>query len=334
MRKLTALLVSSVIAILLTASVCAATSFDNTYTYSGRAGSVNVNDGIVDRQNTATLSTTTFNGQNSVMVTPNPTGNPDKAIVLDHYSVGALSMSMSDIKYISIYCCYSGESDIGQPYIHLMRQNSNNILSAPIIYPNETLEKGKWQWLTFDVGSALYGIVARSGAILSQFHYFPYGDTLSGELKTSDTMYIAKIRYTSYDKAAASGIAKHTIRFENARPDVTGENPEPILASVGDKITLPKNPYTRNDYTFAGWICSADNQLYQPGDTYTVTDRTRVKNSIGSSNYRTAEAIFFPDWKFIGNTKSLLSDNITIHYADHNNGLVDRSDAADYTNNF
>lgn len=330
MRKYLALLSALVITVLLTASVNAVKSFDSTYDYSSK----NANDGIVDRQNTATLSTTTFSGNNSVMVTPEPNGNPDKSIVIDHYSVSTLAMSASDIKYISIYCYYAGSSDIGQPYVHLMRQNSNNILSAPIVYSDEPLEKGKWQWLTFDVGSALHGIVARSGAILSQFHYYPYGNTLSGELKASDTMYIAKIRYTSYDKLPSSGIARYKLRFENARPDVTGEDPEPILASAGEVITIPQSPYTRKDYTFDGWICSADNQVYQPGELYTVKERARVKTGVGSSSYITGEAIFFPNWKFSGSTKSLLPDTLTVHYADYNNGIVNHSDAAVYTNNF
>ncbi len=330
MRRFTALLFSFVLAVLLTVSVSAASSFDNTYDYSSQ----NANDGIVDRQNTATLSTTTFGDNNSVMVTPNPIGKPEKSVVLDHYSISGLGMSASDIKYISIYCYYNGSYDIGHPYVHLMRQNAGNILDAPIVYSDKPLEKGKWQWLTFDVGGALYGIVARSGAVLSQFHYYPYGDTLSGELKTSDTMYIAKIRYTSYDKSASSGIAGYKLRFENARPDVVGENPDPIFATAGTTITVPENPYTRKDYTFDGWICSADNQIYRPGATYTVTERTRVQTGVGSANYRTGEAIFFPNWKFSGSTKSLLPDSLTVCYADYNNGIVDRSDAAVYTNNF
>ncbi len=43
-----------------------------------------------------------------------------------------------------------------------------------------------------------------------------------------------------------------------------------ISGETDSTITIPECPGTKDGYTFAGWICSTNDQLYQPGDSYVV----------------------------------------------------------------
>ena len=41
---------------------------------------------------------------------------------------------------------------------------------------------------------------------------------------------------------------------------------------VTDSVTLPENGFTNTvHYVFSGWLCDDDNQIYQPGDTVSIT---------------------------------------------------------------
>lgn len=51
----------------------------------------------------------------------------------------------------------------------------------------------------------------------------------------------------------------------------TGTAPTQDPVPVGATITLPANTFTNGDYTFAGWKCSADQEVYNAGVFYTMT---------------------------------------------------------------
>lgn len=316
-------------------SVLGATnSYDATANYAGKITvggiSVNVCDGIVDRKDTATV--TTYG--NAKLVTPNPTSSANRAITLDHYSIKELNLSITHLKYIQIFCYYDGSTDFDTPYINILGRNKLCLTQNVEVRPHEKLVKGTWQWLTFDVGSAIYGKV--SGDTLYQFHLYPYGQTKCSELTALDTVKISQIRFVSALNASTCGIVgKYPMSFNSSSPVVTGKDPETVMVSVGDSFTLPENPYTKEGFEFVGWICSADNKIYQPGDSYTVNERMRVnENPVKHLYGLTGEAIFFPDWKQTEADKEYLPDVYSVAYTDFHSAFLyaDNNNKVDYFN--
>ena len=269
----------------------------------------NFHNGIVDASvyNTAKVEQVTDSNLKCTKVTPDPSLNPTKPVALDHYTISQYNINAANLKYISVYCKYEGSKDLGKAVVRLQPHSGKYYTETVTVESNEEVKKGTWQWINFDVGSAAYGKV--TGSVLFQFHLLPYGNIKSGELNSSDVMKISKIRFIDYTKASSvTGI--YPMSFTGAREDVTGTDPETVYVAVGSSFTLPQNPYTRENYTFAGWICSADNQIYQPGETYTVKERVRS----GSTLLRnaTGEAVFFPDWVITEAPAKTLPDVLSV----------------------
>ena len=225
-----------------------------------------VHKGIVDRVTTATV---TEAADSTTVITPNPTSKPDTPVNMDHYG---LSIALPDLKYISFYCKYDGTKTLEKPTLTVMGHNGKYLRSNVKLASNEDIPTEGYGWIHFDVGQAAYGKV--TSTTLYQFHFQPYGDIRSGDLLASDVINIKKIKFTAYDKVASAGIVGlYPMSFTRGREDVKGTDPETTYVKVGDIFKLPQNPYTRENHTFNGWLCSADNQVYQPGDKYTVTER-------------------------------------------------------------
>ena len=68
--------------------------------------------------------------------------------------------------------------------------------------------------------------------------------------------------------AVAACAKTATVTYASGATGVTGTAPESQTVTIGDKITLPANPFTRTGYTFTGW--SDGTTTYQPGAEYTV----------------------------------------------------------------
>ena len=49
-------------------------------------------------------------------------------------------------------------------------------------------------------------------------------------------------------------------------------NASSLQTEQGQEFTVPENCFTREGYTFTGWLCSADGKVYAPGDTLTPTE--------------------------------------------------------------
>ncbi len=64
--------------------------------------------------------------------------------------------------------------------------------------------------------------------------------------------------------------AMYDITFEGGSA-TGGSAPASKATTAGNNIAIPQNTFTNYGHTFTGWLCSADGQIYQPGDTYTVS---------------------------------------------------------------
>lgn len=295
----------------------------------GTTGTVysNVHKGIVDRTSTATVS----DANEITTITPNPTASPNSAIAIDHYSINTSHYgSLADLKYISFYCKYDGTKTLEKPILTVMGHDGKYLKQNVKLTSNEDIPTEGYGWIHFDVGQAAYGKV--TSTTLYQFHFQPYGDIRSGDLLASDVINIKKIKFTAYDKVASAGIVGlYPMSFTRGREDVKGTDPETTYVRVGDIFKLPQNPYTRENYKFNGWLCSADNQVYQPGDKYTVTERTRVGSALLRST--TGEAIFHPDWTIIDSSTDL-PDVYSVEYTDYHNGYLGSKNYFTHTKNF
>ena len=283
-------------------------SVTGNYTDNVSLGTVSVksNNGLVDGYETAVLSPVIYDNNNCLQIIPNTSYAQSKPVMIDHYSVVNLGMDLANLKYIRFYVYYDGETAI-KPMINLMPQNKANLLKLCTVYASNELVPNCWQWITFDISTAVYGHV-NTGGVLSQFHFYPYGNTAVQNLENTDVMYISTVKYVSQNNASAEngeGVNLYPIYFERGIADVSGTEPAPVLYAVGDTVTLPENIYfTREHYSFTGWICSADGNLYQPGDIYTLVERTRIPSNV------TAEVTFIPNWEYI----TEISDNFSDYY--------------------
>ncbi len=283
-----------------------------------------VHKGVTDKAITATV---TEAADNTTVITPNPTGAPDAAVNMDHFG---LSIALPELKYISFYCKYDGTKTLPRAQIRLLGHNGKYLTENVTVTANEDLSKDGYAWINFDVGCAAYGKI--TSTTLYQFHFYPYGETPSGELDTSDVISIQKIRYVKNGDIAGSGIVGiYPMSFTRGREDVKGTDPETVYVKVGDLFKLPQNPYSRENYTFNGWLCSADNQVYQPGDKYTVTERERVGSALLKNI--TGEALFYPDWTII-DSNTTLPDVFSVEYTDYHNGFLGNKNYFTATKNF
>jgi len=284
-----------------------------------------VHKGIVDKKDNATVSASE---DNTTIITPNPaTTKPNDAITLDHYG---LTVNLPDLKYISFYCKYDGTKSLPKPQIRLLGHDGKYLTENVTVTANESISGDDYAWIHFDVGCAAYGKVAST--ILYQFHFYPYGETPTKELDASDVINIQKIKFVYNAEIESSGIkGLYPMSFTGAREDVTGKDPATEYVRVGDQFKLPQNPYSRENYTFNGWLCSANNQVYQPGDKYTVTERTRMESALLKNV--TGEAIFYPDWKII-DAKVALPDVFSVEYTDYHNGYLGNKNYFTATKNF
>lgn len=64
----------------------------------------------------------------------------------------------------------------------------------------------------------------------------------------------------------------YTVSFEGGK-SAEGTAPAAQTAVAGGQITLPANPFTKEDYLFAGWMVEGDARIYQPGDRFAMPAR-------------------------------------------------------------
>ena len=316
-KRLTSLLFAILLCIsfcmTLTVSAAPSTSYSTEKNYRDAYKSV------VDSANTASVKheTQLLFFYKHTTVTPNPSGAPDKAIALDHYSLdSSVNVSLGSLKYISIYCKYNGSKNLEKPVLTLTSNSGQQLTEQVTVTALEDIPKDSFGWVNFEVGSAAYGKVTSD--TLLQFHLLPYGNTPSGELAASDTVNIQKITFRSSDKASEVTSVSYPVRFTGAREDVIGTNPATTYVKVGGTFTLPENPYKRENHTFNGWLCSANNQVYKPGDVYTVTERKR--NGSALLNDTTGEVLFYPDWKIVDDSIDY-PDDYSVFYTNYYNGM-------------
>ncbi len=308
----------------------AVTSYDVTADYTGNvkigSASCAANNGIVDHYPYATAEKVTIDGISALKVTPDPTYNQSKVIALDQYSYGALGIDLTSLKYIQLYVKYTGTTQLGKAKLNFMQQYKKDLVRNCPCESIETMTTG-WQWLTFNVADALYGSI-NSGGILSQFHYYVYGEIPVQQLKAADVMYVAKIRFVSQSSAGSSGISRrYPVYFSKGRADVEGTELDPVYVTPGSSVTLPQCPYTRENYTFRGWVNGADLQLYQPGDRVTINERNL------NPSLTTARTYFIADWTYTA-PDSLDPERLTVDFGSNYNALLGNKDYATVTKNF
>ena len=270
-------------------------SFDSKW--SGTSGTFAPHDGLVTA-NTATLAekATAPDGNPSLKITPSSSYKGASPIGIKHSSIRNMNFSLSDIKYIRYCYYYEGTYD---GYAKLTFPASEfSITKERSVYSMEKVQSKSWNYLTFDVGNALFGYIFNDGT-LSEVNFFPFGGAEVSSLASGKSLYLREMGLYGAENsnilaAISNGtlVQKYPVSFLSGRPDVTGEAPEMILAKVGETITLPENTFVREGYTFDGWICSVGSKIMQPGDEYTLEERNRT------GGQTTAEIDFIANWVF------------------------------------
>lgn len=303
MRKLISLLTLSLLLGCVLASVAYAASHDgfsvkfNSEWHNSTSGkSFPPHDGLVTAQTAKLTENVTIYGKDTLRITPSASYNGTSPIGIKHTSISGMDIKLGDIRYIRYYYFYDGTYDgyakltFPEKDFSVTRERSVNSL--------DKIKSGSWNYVTFDIGDALMGY-AFNDAIIEQINFFPFGDTKVSEL-SSGSFYIQEMGIYGADNvnikvAISTGelVQRYPVSFVSGRPDVTGTAPETILAEIGETITLPENTYVRDGYVFAGWICSVGSNIMQPGDEYTLEERTRV--GFG----KTAAVDFIANWIMI-----------------------------------
>ncbi len=329
-KKLLYLLVISIVAGCILMFVASAatggdeTTFDDTWLNSATYMRFAPHDGLVTA-NTATLTekVTVSNGNVALKITPSSSYKGTAPIGIKHTSISGMNFKYSEIKYIRYYYFYEGTYD---GYAKLTFPAVDfSVTRERSVYSLDKIRSGGWNYVTFDIEDALKGYAFNDG-IIEKINFFPFGDTKVSDL-SAGSFYINEMGVYGADnvniKAAFSSgelVQKYPVSFVSGRPDVTGTSPETILAEVGDTIILPENTFEREGYIFNGWICAVGGQVMQPGDEYTLEERTRV------TGWNTAAIDFIADWQIekAPESTSIFPDVNRVPYGgDFCGGIVD-----------
>ncbi|MBR5307543.1 MAG: S-layer homology domain-containing protein [Clostridia bacterium] len=214
-----------------------------------------------------------------VKIVPNKSYTGTNPIGIKHTSVASMQYTLKDIKYVRYYYYYTGDYS-GRAKL-VLPASEFNLTKDCVVYSMETLEKNRWTYLTFNIEDVIYGYVYTGGS-LANMQFYPFGDTKPSAL-SSDELLLREIYLWGKDNvntlaALSSGtlVPRYPVSFVPGRSDSVGTAPETVWVEVGEEIILPENTFTREGYTFAGWICGVGSKVMQPGDKYVVEERKRV----------------------------------------------------------
>ncbi len=283
----------------------------------------NVHDGIVfANTGTVTDKCTAPNGSTATKITPNPSYSKSNPLGIKHTSVSHLNIPLTDIKYVRYYYYYDGKNYNGRASLKFPKTDFS-IDKDCTVYSMEEVRSGVWTYLTFDVQEVIHGYIFEGGC-LENIEFYPFGDSSVSTLTLQDSVYLQRMFFWGEGSAAALGAIsdgtltqKYPIKFESGRIDVTGTPPTTIYAAEGETIVLPQNTYSRENYTFSGWICSVGSEIYFPGDTYTVEKRTRA------GGQTTAGVDFIAHWVQNSDNESIFPNIKRVNYSSYNGGVVD-----------
>ena len=286
--------------------------------------SYDVHNGLITaKTGTVTDDVTTVDGNIATRLTPNASYTGSLPLGLKHTSVAKMKMLLSDIRYIRYYYYYEGDYT-GRASI-VLPASDFNISKERTIYSLETVRRGSWAYLTFDLNE-IFGYTL-PGGILDTVYFYPFGDTKVSALDGNDSIYLREMHvwgdeYVKTLAALSNGtlVQKYHVSFVPGRPDTEGTAPETMYVEAGETITLPENTFVREGYGFRGWICSVGSKIYQPGDTYTVELRTRT------GGQQTADTDFIANWELLATEeelKDLLPSVKRVANAPYFMGIVD-----------
>ncbi len=283
-----------------------------------------VHDGLV----TAKTGTVTDNvkSPDDITVTklsPSTSYTGNMPLGIKHTSIGNVKMPLSEIRYIRYYYYYDGSYN-GRASI-VLPASDFNISRERKIYSMETVRRGAWAYLTFDLNE-IFGYTFPDG-ILDSVYFYPFDGISASSLTANDSIYLREMYVWGEEnpnvavaKYQGTFVQKYQIAFVPGRPDTKGTAPETYYAIEDEIITLPENTFIRDGYRFDGWICSVGSKVYQPGDTYTVEMRTRT------GGQQTCAVDFIANWTLLATseeTEALLPHVKRVANAPYFMGIVD-----------
>lgn len=277
----------------------ASSAFYETYYYYQSSGNnkyfsvelVNENTGALD------VGSEYVGGLGGVCVVPNPKGNPEKPLAIKHPGIKDAAIALADVDFIRLNYDYSG-SYRGRMMLKLGKEEFN-LTKDIYVYSMETVKNTsstRVQMLNFDVREVTEGYIF-DGGIIPSLEIYPFAEKPSGDLSaTKDYISFSDIIFARSDSTTMQTVLsdttfrKYPIYFMPGSGNITGTAPETKFAAVGKTVTLPECTFTREGYSFAGWLAANGNDTYAPGDTYTV-----VKRNIDS--YQTGRMYFVATWE-------------------------------------
>jgi len=304
--------------------------FSSSFYIDGSA--IAVHSGLV-RTGTATLTDNVTGPSNTIstLITPRSGSYP---VGLKHSNAPKLGIDLAGLDYIRYRYYYDGDAFTGKRAKIVIKQSDFNLSAECTVYSLETVVSGEWAYLTFAVKDEIWGYTYQNG-LLPEFEFYPFADSPSSDV-ASEKLYLDELFFWSDDcanaiaaKSAGTLVHKYPVYFEPGRPDTTGTRPETIYAELGETIVLPENTYMKEGYVFDGWICSEGSIRMQPGDEYTLSEKT-IK---GGVDYNTARTFFVADWKSLSDTAANLPSINNVRFSEYSCGITDYRNYASYKKN-
>ncbi len=266
------------------------------------------NNGVVNKQDTATVENTTEDGRAAVKIVPNNAAKDSTQMKIDGYRYSSAKINLDKYKWLAIEYKYISPSPMNTTMAVHIKNNGdildpNNILNATVS-SQWKISEGSWTVALFNIEKMhKYLRQGKTEHILNQMHVLPFDVANVTKSSGSDAFFIGRLAFleSKPDIAAVAGI-KSSISFDMGHPAATGE----MAAQTVDfetEITLPANTFSVDGLTFAGWRSSEDGKTYAIGD----------KVLIGSET-----VIFTAQWTRAENA----ADFISLKFADYEGGIV------------
>ncbi len=263
-------------------------------------------NGTVDKKDVGEITVKHTDGDNvCVKLVPN-TNNPESSILLlDCYSFSFKGTELAKAKYLSVkYKYISPDGNVPDDKMTIRIMKNGNALDASTYFTaKKKLTTGEWAYAYFDLAE-IYGKVKTDGTF-KQLHLYPFGmNTKLTSLPEGTEMLISDI---SFYEENPDVNATYEISFAKGEPMAQGTVPEAFEIRKDVEYTLPENPFTFEEASFAGWKSSVDGKLHSAGEKLTCTEN---------------------DIQYTAVFKTVVPDTRVLPLASYQGGIVDHHDTA------
>ncbi len=268
----------------------------------------------------ASLTVMTPSNTQGIRLVAKPDSGSAEPCALDLNILSSANVPVSVLQYVQLKIYYTGSAAVGKRMKIVIPEEAFGIQRTREVYSSETIVSSTdVQNITFNLKDALFNNYF-PGTMLPPVRLYPFGNIPVKNLPAGETVKLNTVSFLGSENLSSGTPVCYEVYFDGGIPGCSGTAPDPLLLPVGSAFTLPECPFTREDGRFMNWICSADGNLYAPGDSYTLTAR---KFTDGNT---TAQTYFYANWTHESSVP--VTPTKAVSYSTYNDGVVNHLETA------